>query len=72
MAAIETSSERHDKGSEGVVLDFLFVGSFLDVLVFSVAGGEGLSVRWGMGIEYPHVKEGTLKTPSPEPTCTNV
>ena len=48
------------------MLDFsnsLFVGLFLDVLVFSVKGGEGLSVRWGMGIKYSPVK-GTLKRPS--------
>ena len=25
----------------------------------------GLPVRWGMGIEYSHVRKGTLKTPSP-------
>ena len=41
------------------MLDFsnsLFVGSFLGVLIFFVTGGEGLSVRWGMGVEYSCIK----------------
>ena len=39
-----------------------FVGLFLDVFCNR---WRGVSVRWGMGVEYSHVKEGTLKTSSP-------
>ena len=35
--------------------------------MFSVTGGEGLSVRWGIGVEYSHGKEGMLKAPSQNP-----
>ena len=45
--ASQPNSKGHDEGSEGAVLDFpnsLFVGQFLDVFVFSVAGGKRLSV----------------------------
>ena len=46
----QTTSEGHDKGSEGIVpdsLNSLFVGPFLDILMFSVAGGKRLSVHGG-------------------------
>ena len=49
-----TGSEGHDEGSEGAMLDFpnsLFVGPFLDVFAFSVAGGKRLSVQWSMGVK---------------------
>ena len=43
----QVSSERHDEGCEGAMLNFpnsLFIGSFLDVLMFSVTDGERLYV----------------------------
>ena len=39
----QTTSEGHDEGSEVTMLDFqntLFVGPFLDILTFFVAGGK--------------------------------
>ena len=48
------------------MLDFLnslFVGSILDVLVFSVAGGEGLSVRGAGGLNTLTSKKVRSKRP---------
>lgn len=46
------------------MLDFLnslFVGLFLDVFVFSVTGGEGLSVYGAWGLNTPTSKKAHLK-----------
>ena len=56
------------------MLDFLnplFVGLFLDVFVFSVAGGKRLSARRCIGVENSYVKEGAFKVTSPKATCDN-
>ena len=47
----------------------LLIGSFLQVLVLSVAGGKGVACLRGMRIKNPDIEEGSLKVATPEPTC---
>ncbi len=49
-----------------------FVGSFLDVLVFSVACEKGLSVRCSMGVEDSYIEKGPFKVATPKTTRSNV
>lgn len=46
----------------------LIVGLCLGIFVFSVARGDGLTVRLCKGIEYPEVKKGPLVSTSPKTT----
>ncbi len=50
----------------------MIIGSLLDVLVFSVACGKGLSVRRSIGVEDSYIEKGTFKTASPKITRGNV
>ena len=52
--------------------DSLFVGSFLEVLMFSVASGEGLSIPRSMWVEDPNVEKGTFETTPPETTTSSL
>ena len=71
----QASCCRENKGSEGTMLnlmDALFTGTLFRVLMLSVAGGDGLVIRVGMGVKDSNIKKGTFMTAYPKPTCGDI
>ena len=52
--------------------DALLVGTFLDILMFAVAGGEWLVIGQGVRIENTNIKKGSCMPASPKPTCCDI
>ena len=52
--------------------DALLVDTFLDILMFAVAGGEWLIIGRGVRIENTNIEKGAFMPASSKPTCCDI
>ena len=71
-----TACSRKNQRGEGSVLDLsnaLLIGTLLQGLLFSVAGGHSsASVGGSMWVEHSDIEKSPLKTSSPEAICCDI